>query len=86
MDTIKKLAKVLIGAVLVIAGFSSCEKSELKPNYSATEINEPSPIVEATTWRVKSFNWHNRAENRHFEYYSFQIQCGWFHNSNSSRN
>lgn len=72
METTKKLAKVLIGAVIVIAGFSSCKKSDLKPE-SVTELNESSPIVEATTWSVKSFQWHNREENNNFENYVFRF-------------
>lgn len=73
MESIKKLGKVLIGALIVIAGFASCEKSDLKPEGPVAELNESTPIVAPTTWRVKSFQWKNKAENGNFKYYVFRF-------------
>lgn len=73
METFKKLGKVLIGALIVFAGFYSCEKSDLKPEGPVTELKEATPIVAPTTWKVKSFQWHNKIENGHFEYYVFRF-------------
>lgn len=72
METFKKLGKVLIGALIVIAGFSSCEKSDLKPDYPAE--TRDAAIVEEATWRISSFQWKNRERNDHFEDYVFRFE------------
>ena len=73
--TFKKLGKVLIAALIVIAGFASCEKSDLKPEAPLVKMEESSPIVEQAIWRIASFQWHNRENNDHFKDYIFRFDA-----------
>ena len=71
--TFKKLGKILFGALIVIAGFASCEKSDFKPEGPVSKMEESSPIVEVATWRIASFQWHNKENNDHFKDYVFRF-------------
>ena len=73
METMKNLGKVLIGALIVISGFYSCEKSDIKPNPTEVTKEESASIVAPATWRIVSFQWHLRDSNNHFEDYVFRF-------------
>ena len=75
MKKSKLLGVALIGTLISIAGFVSCEKTYVEPIASTTSLKNPSLVIAPAGWRIVSFQWHDKSDNNHFIDYFFQFNA-----------
>src|ERR1700690_1105702 len=76
MKKIKRSGEILIGTLIAIVSLNSCKKKYVEPVGSAvTTAEDLKTITAPATWRIYSFQWHDKSDNTTFVEYNFQFRA-----------